>query len=365
MKRLVNKIRKKDEDQGVQKPASRITNDTVAEHREQILAEGKRFKYPMQYARHKLVINAVLITLATLILFATVVWWQLYRSHNSNTFFYRIAQTALLPAGSIDGEMIYLKDYLLNYRISEYYLGKYEQVKIDSEDGQLQLEYKKRSALDIAIANAYARKVIRDKNIIIKDTDVEESIAVLRSTANGTVSKEASETSSKQILGIDSSDLRSLIHDSIMRSRAAFSVDSDAKQLAEAVGLEVSGKKDIDLKKVAEKYANENEDRIGYGVTGFINIASNFGGMKVSDVAQNEVGVVSNVIKSSTDDGYYYVQVLEKKDGKVNFAYVQIKLATFDEQIRQLRSADKIKEYIYINVEEAQNNANEQSKKEE
>ena len=30
---------------------SRITNDTVAKHREQILAGGRRFKYPVQYIK--------------------------------------------------------------------------------------------------------------------------------------------------------------------------------------------------------------------------------------------------------------------------------------------------------------------------
>jgi parvulin-like peptidyl-prolyl isomerase len=53
MKKLPFKRRKE-----AQKAApARITNETVAEHRERILAGGRRFKYPMQYARHKLVFN--------------------------------------------------------------------------------------------------------------------------------------------------------------------------------------------------------------------------------------------------------------------------------------------------------------------
>ena len=48
--------------------ASRITNETIAEHREQILAGGRRFKYPIQYTKHKLIINTVLISMASIIL---------------------------------------------------------------------------------------------------------------------------------------------------------------------------------------------------------------------------------------------------------------------------------------------------------
>ena len=49
-------------------------DETVAEHRERILAGGRKFKYPVQYARHRLVINAILVTLAALVLLAVIGW---------------------------------------------------------------------------------------------------------------------------------------------------------------------------------------------------------------------------------------------------------------------------------------------------
>ena len=41
--------------------AGRITNETIAEHRERILAGGRKFKYPIQYNKHKLIINTMII----------------------------------------------------------------------------------------------------------------------------------------------------------------------------------------------------------------------------------------------------------------------------------------------------------------
>ena len=55
MKKLTAKLRRQKPEE--EKP-SRITNETVAEHREQILAGGRKFKYPVQYAKHKLVLNS-------------------------------------------------------------------------------------------------------------------------------------------------------------------------------------------------------------------------------------------------------------------------------------------------------------------
>lgn len=40
-----------------------VTNDTVAEHREKILAGGRKFKYPIQYSKHKVIINAIIVVI--------------------------------------------------------------------------------------------------------------------------------------------------------------------------------------------------------------------------------------------------------------------------------------------------------------
>ena len=52
-------IRRKKKEQAKVPP--RITNETVAEHRERVIAGGRKFKYPIQYARHPLVFNATII----------------------------------------------------------------------------------------------------------------------------------------------------------------------------------------------------------------------------------------------------------------------------------------------------------------
>ena len=49
MKKLINKIRKRTDSD--EESSSRITADTVAEHREKILAGGRKFKYPIQYTQ--------------------------------------------------------------------------------------------------------------------------------------------------------------------------------------------------------------------------------------------------------------------------------------------------------------------------
>src|SRR6478735_9399643 len=92
---------------------SRITNETVAEHREQILAGGRKFKYPHQYERHKLVFNVLIIGVVTVILFGIVTWWQLYPMQNTSNFFYRVTRIIPMPVAMVDGAQVRYGDYLM------------------------------------------------------------------------------------------------------------------------------------------------------------------------------------------------------------------------------------------------------------
>jgi hypothetical protein len=185
MKPLIKKKQPK------QELPTRITNETVAEHRETILAGGRRFKYPLQYAKHRLVINAVIIAAATVALMSGLVWWQLYLAQNTGDLMYRVTKAVPLPVGSVDGESVAYSDYLLNYRPAEHYLNKFDEIKSDSEDGQLQLQHKKREALDLAISDAYARKLARELGLKVTDEELMKEIDASRIAENGEQSIDA------------------------------------------------------------------------------------------------------------------------------------------------------------------------------
>ena len=91
MKRLKAKLLRRKKTDEAESP-SRITNETVAEHREQILAGGRKFKYPVQYSKHKLIVNSVLIAMTSLLVFVLFLWWQLYLVQYTSKFMYRVSQ---------------------------------------------------------------------------------------------------------------------------------------------------------------------------------------------------------------------------------------------------------------------------------
>lgn len=332
---------------GATETSTRITNETVAEHREQILAGGRKFKYPVQYVRHKLVINAVLIVIASLVLMAAIGWWQLYPMQNTTAFMYRVTRIIPLPVGSVNGELVQYSDYLVQYRLSEYYLSKYGEVKLDSQDGKRQLEYFKRQSMDKAVAVAYARQVARSHNIAVTDKEIDDFILQERHTASGIVSQETYDASIEMLYDQSPSDYRLTIANGILKNRAAFALDDTADVQAKQALL-LTTQTAGDFVKVAADMASSKGGKVVAGQSGLVNNTSKYGGLRVSDIAQYEVGKISSIVKSETDDGYYIVKVVEKNDTQTNFAYVHIPLTQMTNDLARLKKEGKISEYIKL-----------------
>ncbi len=345
MKRLLpRKLRRSESSPAV---ASRITNETVAEHREQILAGGRKFKYPIQYARHRIVINTLIVAFASAVLLMSLTWWQLYIAQNSSTFMYRMTRIVPVPVATIDGQSAPFDDYLARYRFNEFWLNKYGEVKLDSKDGQSQMSYIKRQVLNLSVENAYAKKLAGQYNVSVSSDDVNQLITMQRNTSNGVISEETYYAALQMTNGWSEADLRSSLQRTILRNKVAFAYDTQASEqvkqaepLVKAVGS--------DFTKIAEQLASLKGGKILVGQTGPIAKTGSFSGLSITKVSQLEKGAVAGPFKATTDDGYYFVRVIDTTDTQVDLSYLKVPLTMFSAKIDELRKAGKIHEYIHI-----------------
>lgn len=187
MKKLINKILKKKTEND---SPLRITNDTVAAHRERALAEGRRFKYPVQYARHHLVRNAIIISLVAVVMLLVFGWWRLYIAQDTNTFMYRVTRVLPLSVASVDGQSVPYSDYLMKYRSSIHYLEQKEQVNLNTDDGRRQADFIKEQAMQDSIADAYAVKLAKENKITVSDVELEAFLKQQRQSSDGEVSQQ-------------------------------------------------------------------------------------------------------------------------------------------------------------------------------
>lgn len=326
---------------------TRITNETVAEHRERILAGGRRFKYPMQYARHRLVVTTIVITLVAFLLILLVGWWQLYPVQNTNTFFYRVTRVVPLPVASVDGETVKYGDYLMYYNSSAHYFKQSEQVNLNAKDRQLQNNHIKRKSMDIAIANAYAAKLARELNIKVSQARIDQVTDEDRNTSTGRISQETYDASALSILGWTPSEYRHDTKNRLIRQDVSYAIDSKAKQQQEKATQLIQQNKAIEFEALAKELGGEGNAKVTASLSGLVPHTNQDGGLTKAalDLPQ---GGISSPIRTSAGDGYYFVKLLEKTETQVSYAYVRIPLTEFNNRLEALKKDNKIQEYIKI-----------------
>lgn len=335
MKKTINKLRRKQEPQ---QPAARITTDTLAEHRERILAGGRRFKYPVQYARHRLVFNAILIGIGAIILLVAVTWWQLYIVQNTSDFMYRVTRVVPVPVASVDGAQVRYSDYLMKYRSSIHYLVEKERLNLSTDDGKRQSDFVKTEAMNDAVADAYAAKLAREHDVTVSDVELEEFLKQQRVSADGEVSQATYDAVILDYYGWGPGEYREAMRSKLLRQKVAYEIDETAKNTSSAVSERIKAGQ-TDLKVLSDALNKEKEGRVTFGALGWLPKSNQDGGVTAA-ASKLKDGQVSGMIRSTSGEGYYFVRLLEINDEQVNYEYIQIPLTTLSEQLRQAQAAE-------------------------
>lgn len=344
MKKILSKL-KRNKDTPVK---SRITSDTVAEHREQILAGGRRFKYPLQYAKHKLVINAIIISLVALIVMISVGYYQLYNVQNTSEFMYRVTRVFPLPIAVVDGQSVLYSDYLMKYRSSVHYLEQKEQVNLKTDDGKRQVEYIKQQSMEKAIADAYARKLAAGLDIKVTNDEVSNFIKKQRQSSDGEISEQTYEAVILDYYNWNFDEYRLVTKNNILRQKVTYAIDKNALELINSIDETLSKTPTTDINELSVSLAKDDKNKVLYGNSGWVPLSNQDGGLATAAAGLSK-NQLSGVIKSSNGDGYYIVRLLDINDFQVKYEYIRVSLTMFNSQLESvMKDSKKTVKYIKL-----------------
>lgn len=334
---MIKKIFKKQSKQKQELP-TRITNDTVAEHREKVLAGGRKLKYPVQYTRSALVRNTIIISAVALVLLLGAVWAQLYFFKDTGDIAYRITKATNTPVANIDGELVPYSDYLLYYRASLAHIQNQTQASSDMPWDKI--NFQREQAMEKALRDAYARKLAKEHNINVSDERIDELVEKTRKSSG--LSEKAYAAATRDNLNWTIDEMKIALKNDLLRQEFAFAVDKDALKITnQVVDLTNSGSSLADIaKSMGEKVSL---------VEGVVVPVGNADGGLSEAVGKLDIGKVSAPIKTSATDGYYIAVRQQADTGYISYSYIKIPLTVFDKNFQQLRKSNKTK--IFINLE--------------
>lgn len=346
MKKLISKLPLRRSKKQLEAPADRITSDTLAEHREKVLAGGRKFKYPVQYARHKLVLNAIIISVGALILLAGAGWYALYKGQTTSEFMYHVTRVIPVPVAVVDGQPVRYSDYLMMYRSYEHYLVEKGQVDVTTKDGKSQLDFYKSQAMDDVIADAYAAKLAQSLNISVSDADFETFLKQQRQSSDGEVSEATYNAVINDYYDWSPSEYREAMKRKLLRQKVAYAVDDTAQSLAKNIETMI-GQGNTDLNDIAAKLNAPASGTVTYWAESWVPKSNQDGGLAAA-AAQLKKGQISTAVKTSVGDGYYYVKLIDSNATQVQYSYIHVPLKAFDNQLETAENDGKVQKYIDV-----------------
>src|SRR5438552_6597079 len=90
----------------------RITNETVAEHREEVLSSARKYIYPLSHSKHRVVVLSVSLLVTAVVVFFAYCGLALYKFQSTSTFTYGVAQVIPFPVARVGTHWVSYESYL-------------------------------------------------------------------------------------------------------------------------------------------------------------------------------------------------------------------------------------------------------------
>lgn len=348
----MGKIREKVKARRAKKKNLNITQQNLEESRDEILSKGKKFKYPFQYAKHRVVIYTIGIAIVAFASFIGVGWYQLYKAQNTGEVMFRFTKVLRLPVAEVDGHSVLYSDYLMLYRGSITSIER-QQGKMDdsNEEVKSRKSFYKRQALNDAEMYTYVLEELKNRNLTVSASEIDEVIDSHKSINGEKRSDEAFEGIVRENFGLSMSEYRRLVMFSLAKKKLSVEIDEEANKAADQVE-ETLRANNNDFAKAVD--ALKNNDLISYEPASNAVEASNLdGGRAEMAMKLEKKGDVSERFVSKNGDGYYYVRLVSKEDGKVSYETIAVRFSKVDANVQKLRDEGKVQEKIEIQVEES------------
>ncbi len=329
------------------KEKPKTEREKVEERREEVLAKGRKFKYPMQYAKHKLIINTIIVALVAIILMVGAGWAMLYKLQDTGDMIYRVTQLIPVPVAEVDGEKVRYSDYLMIYRSNLLTTEQQGGQLGGEEDDNVVRERCKEAALRSAIEYTYAMKLGKEMGIEVSNEEIDEAFDEHRNVGGVERSEESFLKIVRDNFGMNRTEYRRMLYLTLMKAKVTQAVDDDAREMAEKVEKLIQ-EKNGDMLAVIEGLG----DAVEYQETGQLVDNLNVDGGRSEMAAKLDVGQVSERFLSTNGDGYYYVKLVEKTDTQVSHASIKIRFTKFSEMVEELYQDGEVEEYITVGLDE-------------
>lgn len=261
MKKAITKIKKikdrrkpKDINEVVAQ-APRITNETVAEHREEVLGSARKFIYPLQYSKHKIVTTTLTLLIVAILGFFTFSVVSLYKIKSTSSFMYGVTRVLPFPVAKAGSDFVAYENYLFELRHYMHYYENQQKLDFNTPSGKEQLAEFKTRALEKVVNDAYVKQLAKQYKVTVSDKEVSDEITVVRAQNRLGESDKVFEDVLKEYWGWTVQDFERSLRQQLLAQKLLPKLDPALVEKAKAAKAELDA--GADFAATAKKYSED------------------------------------------------------------------------------------------------------------
>ncbi|MEK7594119.1 MAG: peptidylprolyl isomerase [Patescibacteria group bacterium] len=324
----------------------RITNDTVSDHREEVLSSARKYIYPLQHSKHHVVRITVGILIAVLVVFFVYCGLALYKFNSTSGFVYDVTRIVPFPVGKVGNTWVSYEAYLFELRRNMHYYQTQQQANFSTKDGKTQLDRLSKQALAKVTQDAYVKQLAAKNGVSVNDQAVKTQLLLVKNQnrlgGNDRVFREVL----NEFWGWNESDFRRELRQQLLAQAVVAKLDTATNAKAEATLNQLKG--GADFAAMAKAYSQDPGTAPNGGQ--YPN-ALTVGAREIPPVVTNAVFTLKPTqISSILNSGYSLeiVKVIDAAAGSVHAAHIQFNFKPLNSYVGPLQKSEPPRYYIKL-----------------
>ena len=327
------------------KTLPKITDDTLAEHRENVLSSARKYIYPLKHSKHRIVLVSSSLFAVLVVVFFVYCGLALYKFQSNNSFLYGVTRVIPFPIAKVGPSYVSYENYLFQLRHYTHYYESQQQVNFSSVAGKAQLNSYKQQAMQQIITDAYVKQLASKNHVSVSNQEVNTEIDLVRSEDRlGSNNKELAAVLN-QFWGWSINDFQSELKQELLAQKVVSTLDTATHARAEAALSALRGGAAFGT--IASEYSDDSSTKNNGGQFGFIitDDTTNLAPQTLQTLLSLKVGGVSNII--NLGNALEIDTVTSNDNGQIQAAHILFNFQSINTYIQPLAKTEK--PYIYIN----------------
>ena len=348
-KRIKLPVRRQSPESRVEEALSvvpRITNETVAEHREAVLSGARKFIYPLQHSKRRIVRISISLLALALVVFLSYCGVGLYKLQLTSGFMYDVTRVIPFPIAKAGPSWIGYESYLFELRRNMHYYDTQQRTNFASRDGKVQLQRLKQQAMDEVVTNAYTKQLAAKNHITVSNQEVDAEVRLVRDQNRLGSSDRVFKDVLNEFWGWSVDDFKRELKQQLLQQKVASQLDSATQARAAAILQQLQG--GADFATLATQSSEDAATRAAGGAYPDVikrtdhNIAPHV----TDELFKLKTGKISGIINT----GYTLeiVKVIDVSDNNVHAAHIQFNFKDISQFVKPLEVQHKPSHYIKV-----------------